>query len=445
YRKDRRGKEFPKCAFWLAQMQKSSGNYIDARRTWSMVSRKYRRKNRDSYFYKKAQKEQKACGKASKWINRNPDHEIKNIGHSVNTTASEFGTHLTKDSTLIFSSLRADTITNELAVKDENYTIDIYKAEMKGEKWIDKGKLDSVINKKNGNNANASLSPKGDKLYFNRCNEKKDSCRIVVTKKKENGKWGKPKPLNSKINKPNAKNTHPYVTTFNGKEVLFFASNREGGIGKFDIWYSFKGKEGFKEPINIGKPVNSIDNEITPFYAPDLKILYFSSDWHLGLGGYDIFKARGEPDSLEKTDNLGVGFNSPANDLYFSLAPNCKGGFLTSNRDTALTDKGGNCCNDIFQFKYDCPVPTDTLRLAKKKEKRSKDTLPEYQTLEDLNKFLPVTLYFHNDIPNPDSWKTSTDSTYIQTYNNYRTLIPRYKKRYSKGLKGDKIDTAKKK
>src|SRR5690554_8199082 len=65
------------------------------------------------------------------------------------------------------------------------------------------------------------------------------------------------------------------------------------------------------------------------------------------------------------------------------------------------------------------------------------------ESLEDLNRRLPVTLYFHNDVPNPRSWDTTSNVNYIDSYNEYSAMMDQYKKEYSSGLRGERSDDAK--
>ena len=116
---------------------------------------------------------------------------------------------------------------------------------------------------------------------------------------------------------------------FNGS-ALYFSSNRPGGQGGFDIYVSYFKDGQWSNPENLGAEVNSPGNEITPFF--DGEKLYFASDYHMGLGGYDNFISEVIDGQWAAAENMGKGVNSPSDDYY--LTPNVNQGsyYFTSNR-----------------------------------------------------------------------------------------------------------------
>ncbi|HRP61133.1 MAG TPA: hypothetical protein PK833_12735, partial [Vicingus sp.] len=178
----------------------------------------------------------------------------------------------------------------------------------------------------------------------------------------------------------------------------------------------------FSTPINAGKNVNSIEDEITPFYDTKDSTLYFSSNWHEGLGGFDIFSLKTDLKTVGKVKNVGYPLNTSTNDFYYSIKNNIA--LLTSNRKGSYTKKGETCCNDVYYYE----IP-DTIKTT-------------FTTLEELNRYLPVRLYFHNDHPNPRSRDTLTNLNYLTTYKEYTRLYPEYKREFSNGLKGAEKDDA---
>jgi tetratricopeptide (TPR) repeat protein len=126
-----------------------------------------------------------------------------------------------------------------------------------------------------------------------------------------------------------------------GGKTMYFASNAPGGFGGYDLYFSKQDDEGhWMEPRNLGAIINTPGNEISPFYKDQL--LFFSSDWHQGFGGFDVFKTKQRGDVWEDVQNMGTCVNSTMDEYYFMM-DNAGNGFFTSNR---FGGKGGE---DIYQ------------------------------------------------------------------------------------------------
>lgn len=124
-------------------------------------------------------------------------------------------------------------------------------------------------------------------------------------------------------------------------ETLYFASNREGGFGGYDIYVSYKMGNTWSAPENVGPIVNTPGNELSPFF--DGQTLYFASDWHPGFGGLDVFRAERTNSRFLKIYHLGNAVNSPRDDFGF-IFDNFKNiGYVTSNR------AGGKGHEDIYK------------------------------------------------------------------------------------------------
>ena len=146
------------------------------------------------------------------------------------------------------------------------------------------------------------------------------------------GYWSEIESLGDHINKPNTWESQPTVTS--DGQTIYFSSNREGGLGGYDLYKINMLEDGkWSEPINLGEPINTAGNEKSPFIHTDSQTLYFSSEGHKGLGGYDIFFSR--HDSLGKWQhprNIGYPINSFDDDLGFFASTDGHYGFYASNR-----------------------------------------------------------------------------------------------------------------
>jgi outer membrane protein OmpA-like peptidoglycan-associated protein len=137
---------------------------------------------------------------------------------------------------------------------------------------------------------------------------------------------------------------------------MYFSSNRPGGFGESDIWYSTYGKGHWSPPINMGSSVNTSGSEQVPFIAKDDQTLYFISDGHVGMGGYDFFVVRKQNDGRwGKPMNMGYPINTPKDEMCFALSANGKEAYISSERE------GGIGGLDIYKFElYESAQPQKT-------------------------------------------------------------------------------------
>jgi hypothetical protein len=413
YEKDR-GRLYAEGQFHLAAMQKYNGNYPQALRNYKKYSTKVK-SDKTGYAYQKCIKEIESCTWAINARRNATGIEIHNLGDGVNTTESEFAPFPFSDSLLFYTSYDHPNSSNGFKIFRASIEDSLF--------YKDKGFL-SALNEDGSSNGNLSFSSDKSRAYFTRCNEsgcKIYECDIV------NGTLSPPLPLPT-LSCDECHNTMPTTGVYKGVEYLYYASDRPGTRGQLDIWWSERNPDGsYGPPVNAGDNVNSPGNELSPFYLYDR--LYFSSDWHIGFGGLDICYSKGYPRSFDIPENMGYPLNSSLNDLYFVYDGEAKQGFFASNRPGSQSGPENTCCNDIYRIAY-----SDSMETV--------EPDPVYSSLEELNSYLPVTLYFHNDEPNPNSRDTTTQLSYLEAYDSYKKLIPKYLRENTKVLSGDDKDNA---
>ena len=431
YKVDRQGKQFPECSFWIATLLKNKGKYKEAQKLFKAFAVKNKRK-KDDYLVKKANQEAVACDFAL-LLKASPDLTINviHLDSNVNSKVSEYAP-IQVDSLLYFSSLRNSKDKDRDKKNNINYN-KLYTAIQKDSvKWLMASELDTLFNKNKIHNANTAFNVDYTKVYITRCEQKNAQefvCEILSSTFK-NGHWSVLEKLPTQINQAGATNTQPAIGFLDDEEVLFFSSNRAGGEGGMDIWYSKINKDGdYASPINAGKKVNTLDDDITPFFCNSCKELFFSSTWHKGLGGFDIFKSEYKEKSFGEAKNLGVPVNSNYNDIYFTINSKKTDAYISSNRKGSFFEEKESCCNDIWKFK-----------IPKTEEPPVKDSVPVFLT--QLKQLVPLTLYFHNDEPDRKTLATSTKKNYKKAYEDYSAMRDLYKKEYSKGAEGANIDRA---
>ncbi len=405
-----KGENFPDVYYLLAESYRGSGDYRKARRYYSKALIPYR-SDRKSYWYQRIDQSKDANNWAMK--QKVVNDEIQAFDNQFNTDASEYGARII-DGDLYFSSLRADSLEDGEIVNDLHYFNRIYHSNINKKGSALEVKTESEL--KDYHLANISFHKKKSKhVYFSAC-DTNYNCQIWEGEF-ENNRITKQKALNKNVNFPNYNNTQPEVFSYKGKEYIVFSSNRPRGFGGMDLWIAEKKEFGFDEAINLGSSINTQGDEITPYYQDGW--LYFSSDWHIGFGGFDIFKTSGWLSGFEEAKNLGSPINSPADDYYFSRSNGQA--ILSSNRK--LDNSENYCCNNLYYLPYE--------ELALEEEEEAADTLvPDIITL---NKYLPLDLYFHNDIPNPNSQDSTTKENYILLAKDYLKMKDEYLSQFDEG------------
>ena len=165
-----------------------------------------------------------------------------------------------------------------------------------------------------------------------------------------NGQWMKPLALDSNVNKEGFRSMNPTLSS-DGK-TMYFASNRPGGEGGMDIWMTTINEDGVTTaPQNLGTNINTLEDEISPFYDNTSKSIFFSSEGHIGFGGFDVYVATWNPDTdwFKKAKNMSAPINTSKDDAYYYLDSQTGIGYLSSDRnkcdhcDEDTLDIGGNC------------------------------------------------------------------------------------------------------
>lgn len=181
----------------------------------------------------------------------------------------------------------------------------------------------------------SSLSFNGNDLYLSKA-EKSD--RDIYICSFNDNSWGNPVKLNKNINTRSDEN-HACITK--DGSALYFTSNRKKGIGGLDIYVSYKDINGeWDKPVLLGNSINTEYNEETPFLSPDGQTLYFSSEGHNSMGGYDIFYSiLDTKEKWTKPINLGYPLNTADNDLYYFPGKNINEGYFSVKVEGALNKK----------------------------------------------------------------------------------------------------------
>ena len=448
--KDEKNKFAPYSTFELAELKKHNKKYSEAISNYKKAFEQ-NKSVQDNYVQQKIKREIESCQFA---INNQKDtleYTVSKLDTSINTKNSEF-VHTFKDGKIIFSSLRTDSIDINEVIYTKNYINKLYSYDT----VIKKTNEIKELNREKFNTSNGTYSIFGNRFFYSVCDTSYTNAKCkIVSVSIRNNKFGIIDTLFGEINSDDASYSMPYVTKINGKEIIFYCSNDKNGKGGYDIYY---GELVLNQVIN-SKPfpvINSIENEITPFFDTITNELYFSSTWHNGFGGYDVLKINFIKPTKNSIINLGPTINSPANETYFLRSKDDY--YFTSNRLGSFYSKNPTCCGDIYKAKKINSITDNkketiqsNISLSKKNidsasyvvksftEKRNESRkIEQEKNYVKLNKLLPLTLYFHNDEPNPKSNDTVTNLDYEETYLKYIELLPKYQTEYTKDLKKEK-------
>jgi outer membrane protein OmpA-like peptidoglycan-associated protein len=184
-----------------------------------------------------------------------------------------------------------------------------------------------------GNEGAQSISSDGRSMYFTACDRNDGQGRCDIYYSTFDGtRWAPGMNLGQPVNSAYWE-SQPSISP-NGR-MLFFVSNRPGGFGGMDIWYSILGEDGkWSKPVNPGKIINTSGDEFSPFIYFNSKTLYFSSNGRESFGGFDIFTTIMSRDS-SWTDpvNLGPAVNTPADETGLIIESSGKRAFFSSIRE----------------------------------------------------------------------------------------------------------------
>lgn len=236
----------------------------------------------------------------------------ENMGGNINSEGNEYLPAMTADLSEILFTRQSFVQEGKPPVED------FFISKREGKQWQKAAKLSGLLNS-DFNEGAGCLSPDGRYIYFTRCNaeDSHGSCDIYRSERKGT-QWGKPENLGADVNS-SSWDAQPSIAS-DGR-TLFFVSNRAGGSGESDIYYSYLKDDGtWTKAKNCGELINTPGKEMSPFIHPSNQMLYFSSDYHCGMGGLDIFYSRLENGRFTRPINLGYPINTEADESSFIVS-----------------------------------------------------------------------------------------------------------------------------
>ncbi|AXE21722.1 flagellar motor protein MotB [Runella rosea] len=270
----------------------------------------------NSVAQKRAQRQLQTCAFGEKAIENPLVISPEELSDTVNQFILQYFPALTADGeTLLFTALRPEN--------DE----DLYITHFKDGRWTAPVSISDKINTAE-NEGTGTLSADGRTLVFTACNRRDGygSCDLYISRK--NGKdWEAPKNLGINVNTPFWE-SQPTLSP-DGR-TLYFISDRKGGIGGRDVWYTSLQKNGeWSAAKNVGEPVNTLDDEASPYLHANGHTLFFASEGHQGFGGYDLFFSDSTATGWQKPENLGYPINTSDNQVALVITSDSQYGYYS--------------------------------------------------------------------------------------------------------------------
>ena len=267
----------------------------------------------------------------------------KNLGEVVNTYGDEYINALTFDGGQLLFTRKTDKGNGFFEEK-------VYVSRKEVDHWVQPKTLSFSFFPEDIDPGAAFLSADGSKLYLTGCGWGRDSGCDLYVSHWDLDEWSMPRRIEGNIN-TGSWESQPCVSA-DGKE-LYFVSRRNGNA---DIYCSRRNADrSWGEPQNLGASINTTGSEMAPFLHPDGRTLYFSSDKHIGMGGFDLFMSRrGEDGQWQEPVNLGFPINTSGDEINFFVAADGRTAFISSQRE------GGYGGYDIYTFELPEEIRSDS-------------------------------------------------------------------------------------
>lgn len=274
---------------------------------------------------------------------RPPQAVLTDMGYQINSDKEDYGPTIGNvDTLLLFTSKR------NKHVERNSFDEDIFYSIRSEEIWQDAQPFKNINT--SFNEGSACLSLDGKSLFFSRCNspEGLGNCDLYQATLTREGTWGNIRNMGPAVNSTGW-DSHPSLS--HSGDTLFFASNRIGGFGLSDLYFSVRDPGGnWSQARNLGPIINTNRSEVSPFFHHRYNVLYFSSDGHpLSFGDFDIYKAYFQNGIWLEPKNIGPLVNGAGSEYYFTIDSRSRNLYYARSAEETKDNL------DLFSF----PVPME--------------------------------------------------------------------------------------
>lgn len=307
------------------QLLMSHFEYSNAKKVFEYIEQHYQ--DSTAHLYKLS------CDSSLIWIDKTPTFKIRNIVE-VNSSHEELSPKLLNDK-MVFTSTMEGTIIRKKSIATNQPYYNIYCATINGQNF-NKPKLFSSIINSNSHEVSVNFSLNGHEIFFTRLTMKDENASGNNTLRlmhsiKSGDYWSKPETFI--YNSDTCSFAHPSVS--NDGNMMFFTSDMKGGYGGLDLYVCIRQHKTWSTPINLGPRINTLYDETFPNYIGD-STLYFSSNGHPGMGGFDVYSSKKQNGLWSTPSNLKSPINSGQNELSYYEDRNSGRRFVSSDRQNGL-------------------------------------------------------------------------------------------------------------
>jgi peptidoglycan-associated lipoprotein len=341
-------RDFANAVNWYEKVVSQGGSYLDKNpeiylnlansykklEDYESAIENYKKFNEVKPDDKRGLNGQKSCELALKWIDSPQRYKVdnmKDLNSKFDDGAPVYSGR--KYDELIFSTYRQGAMGRGVNdVSGQAYPDLFYAKLSRTGEWSSPVAVQGEVNS-DAAEGGAAFDSRKSTMYFTRCeavDDGKKGCDIFYAKKQGQA-FGEAILLSLFPDSLAQVVVHPHMSP--DDEVLYFAANNIEGYGGFDLYYAVwnKKEKKFEDPVNLGPQINTAGDELYPYIHED-GTLYFSSNGHIGMGGFDLFKVTKKEDGYGPVENLKVPLNSAADDISIIFEGKEERGYLSSNR-----------------------------------------------------------------------------------------------------------------
>ncbi|MCZ6900638.1 MAG: OmpA family protein [Bacteroidetes bacterium] len=275
---------------------------------------------------------------------RPPRGVLLNMGSNINSNLSDYGPTLGLNNNMLLLTSKRNVVIRSLAEVENE---DIFFSKYNDGVWDESEPLKEINTP--FNEGSACLSRNGQILFFSRCKSPGSygNCDLFVAQMQKDSTWGNIQNLGFNVNSI-AWDSHPSLS--HTEDTLYFASDRIGGFGLSDIYFTYRRGDGTWAPAqNAGPIINTRTNEVSPFFHPKFNTLYFSSNGHLlNFGEFDIYKSDRIGNIWDEPKNIGPLINGVGSEFYFTID--------SDSRNLYYARSSGNNLKNLDLYSFPLPM-----------------------------------------------------------------------------------------